>query len=135
MLTINSNPKNIFQIESYLTHLGFKQDDDKYGDILISLTEAVNNAIIHGNAGDESKHVHILIKEFNDGISFCVSDEGSGFNPTKLPDPTCGAHLDACGGRGVHIMKSLSDNIKFENNGSTVEMFFSTSKSLKTHFK
>lgn len=134
MLTITSDPKNIFQLENYLTEIGIGQEDDKYGDILISLTEAVNNAIIHGNAGDHNKHVHILIKELTDGISFCVSDEGDGFNPNKLPDPTSDAQIEVCGGRGVHIMKCLADDIKFDNNGSTVEMFFSMQKNVKRAF-
>jgi serine/threonine-protein kinase RsbW len=126
MLTINSNPNNILEVESYLKQLDFdfRFDSEKYADILISLTEAVNNAIIHGNKSDESKHVHIHVREKDNGLAFCVTDEGLGFNPTRVPDPTCGANLECCGGRGVYIMKALADDISFEENGRKVEMYF-----------
>lgn len=126
MLTISSNPNNILEVESYLKKLDFdfRFDAEKYADILISLTEAVNNAIIHGNKSDESKNVHILVKEKPNGVSFCVTDEGAGFNPTRVPDPTCSDKIECCGGRGVHIMKALADDISFEENGRKVEMYF-----------
>ncbi|MBK8626747.1 MAG: ATP-binding protein [Saprospiraceae bacterium] len=126
MLTINSNPNNILEVESYLKQLDFdfRFDAEKYADILISLTEAVNNAIIHGNKSDESKHVHINVREKDSGLAFCVTDEGVGFNPTRVPDPTCGVNLERCGGRGVFIMKTLADDITFEENGRKVEMYF-----------
>ena len=126
MLTISSNPNNILEVESYLKILDFdfRFDKEKYADILISLTEAVNNAIIHGNKSDESKQVHIHVREKANGISFCVTDEGQGFNPTRVPDPTCKDNIECCGGRGVYIMKALADDISFDDNGSKVEMYF-----------
>lgn len=126
MLTISSNPNNILEVESYLKKLecDFSFDDEKYADILISLTEAVNNAITHGNKNDETKNVQIMVKELTDGISFCVSDEGGGFNPGRVKDPTCQENIEICGGRGVHIMKALADDISFPDNGRCVEMFF-----------
>ena len=126
MLTISSNPNNILELESYLKDLEFDflMDDEKYADILISLTEAVNNAIIHGNKGDESKKVHIYVREKADGVAVCVTDEGAGFNHTRVPDPTCADKLECCGGCGVYIMKSLADEIVFAENGSSVEMYF-----------
>ncbi|MBK9735137.1 MAG: ATP-binding protein [Saprospiraceae bacterium] len=126
MFTISSNPNNILEVESYLKKHGFDFifNKDKYADILISLTEAVNNAIIHGNKSDESKFVHIHVKEKEEGISFCVTDEGIGYNPNGVPDPTCAENIECCGGRGVFIMKALADTISFENNGRSVEMYF-----------
>lgn len=133
MLTISSNPNNILEVESYLKKLeyDFGLNSEQYGDILISLTEAVNNAIIHGNHCDENKLVHIQVQEKNRGLTFCVTDEGCGFNPSKLPDPTCPENIECCGGRGVHIMKTLSDDIRFEDNGRTVEMYFELSRHVK----
>jgi serine/threonine-protein kinase RsbW len=126
MLTITSNPNNILEVESYLKELQFdlSVNSDKYADILISLTEAVNNAIIHGNKSDESKHVHINVRKKDNGLSFSVVDEGVGFNPGCVPDPTNEDKLDCCGGRGVFIMKALADDISFEENGRKVEMYF-----------
>lgn len=126
MLSITSNPNNILEVESYLKrlHFDFSFDSDKYADILISLTEAVNNAIVHGNKSDETKLVHIYVHEKEGGIAFCVTDEGKGFNPKHIPDPTSKENIECCGGRGVYIMKALSDGITFADNGRTVEMFF-----------
>ncbi len=126
MITISSNPNNILEVESYLKtmELDYVLNADKYGDILISLTEAVNNAIIHGNKSDETKNVTIHIKEQTNGIAFCVVDEGHGFNHDFVPDPTCAENIECCGGRGVHIMKALCDQIAFNDNGRQVEMFF-----------
>ncbi|MBK9254555.1 MAG: ATP-binding protein [Saprospiraceae bacterium] len=132
MLTITSNPNNILEVESYLKKLDLDThlNPDKYADILISLTEAVNNAIIHGNKRDESKLVHIDLEENDLGVAFCVTDEGGGFNPSGIPDPTCQENLECCGGRGVHIMKALADDISFKNCGRSVVMFFNLQKEL-----
>jgi len=99
--------------------------EDKFPDILISLTEAVNNAIIHGNKSDEKKYVRVRLTETKSGLSFSVSDEGCGFNHNTIPDPTLAENLECCGGRGVFLMKELSDDIAFLNEGRTVEMYFS----------
>jgi serine/threonine-protein kinase RsbW len=130
MITISSNPNNILEVETYLKKmdLDFLFDAEKYADILISLTEAVNNAIIHGNKSDETKNVTIHVNTVERGISFCVVDEGHGFNHNYVPDPTCKENIDCCGGRGVHIMKALCDDISFNENGRSVEMFFDLSK-------
>jgi serine/threonine-protein kinase RsbW len=132
MLSITSNPNNILEVESYLRKLEFDTNihPDKYADILISLTEAVNNAIIHGNQRDERKMVHIDMEEDENGISFCITDEGPGFNPSGVPDPTLEENIECCGGRGVHIMKALADQISFTNCGRTVMMYFNLQKEM-----
>ena len=102
----------------------YKVSPDIYGNILVSLTEAVNNAIIHGNRSDESKSVQIQLRKKNDSLNIRVSDEGRGFDYKNLPDPTAPENLMKIGGRGVFLMQQLSDDISFHNNGSTVEMQF-----------
>jgi serine/threonine-protein kinase RsbW len=126
MLVIPSIPSQISEVESYLNRIieKLKIDTERYPDILISLTEAVNNAIIHGNKGDQKKVVKIEMQEEHKTIKFIVSDEGLGFSIDNIPDPTCAENIECCGGRGVLIMSSLCDEINFQNNGSTVEMSF-----------
>ena len=123
---VPSNPENIVMVQGYIERVieKFRVSPDLYGDILISLTEAVNNAIIHGNLKDESKTVQIRVAKQDDALSFKVSDEGGGFDYREIPDPTAPGHLHTTGGRGVFIMNELCDNLKFHNNGSTVEMRF-----------
>ena len=92
---------------------------------MISLTEAVNNAIIHGNGENRSKNVLVAYSyQKCSGLTFEVSDEGSGFDYKSIPDPTRVENLEKCGGRGVFLMKQLSDRIHFANNGRTVIINF-----------
>lgn len=126
MLTIPSIPSRIAEVESFLQKAVNKINinPERYPDILISLTEAVNNAIIHGNKEDREKLVRIKMVSEKRIVKFTVSDEGRGFNLEKIPDPTAPENLECCGGRGVFIMSRLADKISFQNNGSTVEMCF-----------
>lgn len=129
MLTISSNPNNILKVENYLRDAQHDMniDDLRFPDILISLTEAVNNAIIHGNNADESKRVEINMEGQSTGVAISVTDEGPGFDPEEVPDPTAPENIECCGGRGVFIMSQLADRISYANNGSTVQMFFKLS--------
>ncbi len=126
MLKLTSNPRNICLVEAFVQKIAnrYRINSDTYGNILISLTEAVNNAIIHGNHQDESKTVEINLRKTSDIIAFSVSDQGPGFDAKGVPDPTKPENLTRCGGRGVFLMRQLSDGIAFRNNGSTVEMEF-----------
>ncbi len=127
MLRLSSNPKNVECIEPFVEKLveKYKISPDKYGNILISLTEAVTNAIKHGNGGDENKTVQVSIQEVSKNtIAFKVSDEGQGFDYKSVPDPTLPENILKIGGRGVFLMQQLCDNILFYDNGSTVEIQF-----------
>lgn len=96
-----------------------------YPNILISLTEAVNNAIRHGNNLDETKKVEIrLVKKQPNRLCLQVSDEGCGFNINEVKDPTTNENVFRIGGRGVFLIRELADEVHFLNNGSTVEMAF-----------
>lgn len=99
-------------------------DENLYPNILISLTEAVNNAMIHGNKLDERKAVLVTCQEKNHQIQFIITDEGKGFDPYKVPDPTSAERLETEGGRGVFLMKSLTDEIHFVDQGRTVKLMW-----------
>ncbi len=126
MLKLPSHPKNVAAVESFVRNVveRYKLGPDVHGNILISLTEAVNNAITHGNLNDESKTVQIQIQKRKGCLAFRVSDEGGGFDYRSLPDPTTPENVTQLGGRGVFLMHQLSDKVRFHNNGSTVEMRF-----------
>ena len=126
MLTLASDPKNITRVETFVEGLVSKYhiSPDVYGNILISLTEAVTNAITHGNLNDTTKRVYVKLKKRKDRIAFLISDEGRGFDFDQLPDPTSPENLLKIGGRGVFLMRQLSDDIVFSENGSTVEIRF-----------
>ncbi|HHM20966.1 MAG TPA: ATP-binding protein [Bacteroidetes bacterium] len=126
MLKLASNPGSVSQIEPFVNQLvhRYQLSPDRQCDILVSLTEAVTNAIVHGNGQEENKTVRIKMKREKDVLALRVSDEGRGFDYKNLPDPTQPENICRCGGRGVYLMRQLADNIRFFNNGSTVEMRF-----------
>ena len=126
VLRLKSSSSCISEVEQYVRQLfeQFGLDPELYPNILISLTEAVNNAVQHGNRNDVTKVVCVR-SEKNQEILHCeISDEGGGFDPTILPDPTAPENLEKPGGRGVFLMRQLSDNLRFKDNGSTVELEF-----------
>lgn len=96
-----------------------------YGNILIALTEAVNNAIHHGNRLDPSKQVKFGYEVRNDDLVFLITDEGPGFDHENLPDPTDPENIEKPHGRGVFLMRALADEVEFSDNGATVVMTFS----------
>ena len=102
-------------------------NEEKYGNILIALTEAVNNAIHHGNLLNPEKVTTVQCKQLNKKLTFLIKDEGSGFDFENLPDPTDPKNLEKPDGRGIYLMKHLSDEISFENNGSSIELSFELS--------
>lgn len=126
MLKLASNPCNIVQVENFVQKLvsQYKISPDKQCNILISLTEAVTNAMIHGNHKDESKMVQVRLNKVKNNLSFRVSDQGSGFDYKSVPDPTAPENITKCGGRGVFLMQQLSDDIRFFDEGRTVEIQF-----------
>lgn len=124
ILALPSDPEQITRVEPLVGKVAarFNLTPDLHGNILISLTEAVVNAMVHGNRGDQSKKVRISLQKNRGSLAFRVSDEGTGFDLQKLPDPTSPDRLEECGGRGVFLMQQLSDQCRFMHGGSTVEM-------------
>src|SRR6218665_1011315 len=125
-IEIPSLPENIRIIESFIdnTKDRFKLDDDIYGNIMIAVTEAVNNAIKHGNAADSTKNVSLSLSLESSLIKFKIQDEGTGFDYHDLPDPTSPENLEKPGGRGIFLMKHLSDEVNFKEGGRIVELSF-----------
>ncbi|HUI31741.1 MAG TPA: ATP-binding protein [Candidatus Acidoferrales bacterium] len=82
--------------------------------LLVAASEAVSNAVVHGNKNDPKKKVLLDVNYDEREITVEVQDEGRGFNPTNVPDPLLPENLMKPSGRGIHIMKSLMDKVKFE---------------------
>ncbi|MCK5705511.1 MAG: ATP-binding protein [Cyclobacteriaceae bacterium] len=125
-IVIPSITENIRIIESFIDNIKekFSLDDDIYGNIMIAVTESVNNAIMHGNKNNRTKNVTLSLSLNNNAINFKIKDEGIGFDYQNLPDPTSPENIDKPSGRGIFLMKHLSDEVNFSNNGSLVELSF-----------
>lgn len=125
-LKIPSILENIRIIESFIDNAKeqFQFSDDIYGNILIAVTESVNNAILHGNGGNSEKNVYLTLEIDDANICFTVEDEGPGFDYNTLPDPTAPENIDTMGGRGIFLMKHLADEVKFLEDGRKVSLTF-----------
>ena len=125
-LSFASSPENITLVEKLVNEICANSSisEDFYGNILVALTEAVNNAITHGNKLDASKSVDVSWMSENDKLKVLVSDQGTGFDYNNLPDPTNPENLEKPNGRGVFLMRNLADNIEFFDEGRTVQLEF-----------
>ncbi len=99
-------------------------NEDHYGNILVSVTEAVNNAIYHGNKSDPNKKVHVGFEATPETLTFSISDEGPGFDFNNLPDPTDPENLEKPSGRGIFLMRHLADEVTFSEDGRSVLLSF-----------
>lgn len=125
-ITINSDVENLKIVETLVDTLSKKLGipDEVYGKILISTVEAVNNAILHGNKGDSRKLVKVDFTADGNYFNVTVTDEGEGFEYSNLPDPTDPKNIENLHGRGVFLMRNLSDEIEFNDSGNEVKMQF-----------
>jgi len=97
----------------------------KEQDIELALFEALANAVIHGNHEQPAKRVNISCRyehNVNDCIAIVIRDQGAGFNPAAVPDPTRPENLAAEHGRGILMMRTFMDEVRFEKGGTEVHM-------------
>ena len=128
-LELPSKTDSLLEIETFIDSICDKYSigEDHYGNILIALTEAINNAITHGNKLDPNKKVKLNMSSKNSNLSFVIQDEGEGFDFDNIPDPTLPENLTKLNGRGVFLMKSLADEVVFEAKGTSITLTFSIS--------
>ncbi|MFY7668475.1 MAG: ATP-binding protein [Crocinitomicaceae bacterium] len=103
---------------------GLGVQDEAYGNVLIAVTEAVNNAIQHGNELKKELFVDVSVGDKTEEFCFSVKDEGRGFDFNGLPDPTAPENLLKEGGRGIFLMKNLSDDLIYNSSGNSVSIYF-----------
>jgi serine/threonine-protein kinase RsbW len=96
--------------------------EDIIFDVHVSFEEALRNAMIHGNKSQPDKKVKIETEVTDEYIVISVEDEGDGFDPKDLPDPTLEENLLREGGRGVYLINHLMDEVKYEHDGRKVVM-------------
>jgi serine/threonine-protein kinase RsbW len=130
-LRIESSISNLVIVENAIdqvvNEIGITEEN--YGKILVSTLEAVNNAIMHGNKYEKDKIVDVEISYRNEKLKIKIKDEGQGFIPEEVPDPTIPQNIEALNGRGIFLMSKLADQIKYSKRGNAVTMFFKNIKS------
>lgn len=127
-LTLPSRQSSLDLAESVIEHVRDKYfiSLDKYYNILIAITEAVNNAISHGNHYDQNKNVFFDVYASKNGIEVFIKDEGVGFNPSEIEDCTKEENLLKDSGRGIFIIQSLTDEFEISSTstGTLFRMYF-----------
>ncbi len=125
-ISIPSLIENIKIIESFIDNARekFEINDDIYGNIMISVTECISNAIIHGNESNKNKLVHLELLIEDELLKFIIEDEGGGFNFHEQQDPTSPENIEKPGGRGIFLIKHLTDDVKFEDGGKKTVLSF-----------
>lgn len=125
-ISIPSLMENIQMIESFIDNARdkFEINDDIYGNIMISVTECISNAIIHGNQSNKEKLVHLELVMEDQLLVFTIQDEGLGYDFTDQSDPTSPENIEKIGGRGIFLIKHLSDEVKFEDEGRKIILIF-----------
>ena len=126
-ISLASETKSLLVLEEWINKLCdlYQISVEQYGNVLIAITEAVNNAIIHGNKNMANKKTDIEYNIDNQTITFTVFDEGTGFDFNDLPDPTSPENIEKPQGRGIFLMNHLADEVNFIENGNVVQLKFS----------
>lgn len=125
-INISSKIENLREVEKIVDEISekFKFGTEVYGNILIACIEAVNNAITHGNKLDPEKIVEIEFEIEEKKLTVITKDQGQGFDYENIPDPTAPENIENVSGRGVFLMRQLSDELHFHEDGRISEMIF-----------
>jgi serine/threonine-protein kinase RsbW len=126
-MVLESNLESVLAVEKLISHAKdeYAITEENYNFIWIALNEAVSNAIKHGNKFDPNKKVRLAVETKNERyLCFSIKDEGAGFDPEIIPDPTTPERITEPNGRGVFLIKKLADFVNYSENGTCVEIGF-----------
>jgi serine/threonine-protein kinase RsbW len=127
-IILTSDLDELQKLESFLDEvcMFFDVHEDVYPDIMLAVTEATTNAIIHGNEFDPEKEVQIRVVHQDSELAFTVADQGKGFDPNNLPNPVEEDNLLKSGGRGVYLIRHYAHEVRFNAKGNEITMLFKT---------
>ena len=126
-LSIPSDFQHVHRVESLIDKVcdQLNVKEDYYGNVLIAVTEAVNNAILHGNNSNPELNVDLFVGDKETDFCFSVKDNGTGFDFSNIADPTSPENVEKADGRGIFLMRSLAEEVEFLDNGRNVNIYFS----------
>lgn len=125
-LHLNSNYDEVEKLEDFLNALQEELDFDNemYARLMLTVSEAVTNGIVHGNKLDESKKVHVRADVDGSYLYVVTEDDGDGFNPEDVPDPLAEENLLKPSGRGIFLMDEHADETIFSEDGTILTLKF-----------
>ena len=115
-MTIASTPRSIARVEKFLAKVSesVTLDEIKMNKLMVSLTEAVNNAIVHGNKSKPKKKVSVRCEVLPGWLLIMVTDQGKGFSMNMVRNPLKEENILRENGRGIFLMRTLMDKVEFE---------------------
>ena len=115
-MTLASTARNVGRVEKFVekVHGHVALDEIQMHKVMVALTEAVNNAIVHGNREKKKKKVLVICEVLPGWLLFVVNDQGKGFNPQEIANPLRNENLLRESGRGIFLMRTLMDRVEFE---------------------
>lgn len=138
-LILESDLSEIRRVEDFVKTMSQEHHFEKnfVHDVMLLITEATNNAIMHGNQFDKTKHTTLLCTIEGGYLTIEVADEGSGFNPNTLPNPLAPENLHKPSGRGVFLIKNFAEQVAytFSPNGTTLKLRVAIRSSKKSKSK
>ncbi|MCC6396413.1 MAG: ATP-binding protein [Bacteroidetes bacterium] len=131
-ITLRSSPRSIKRVEGYLQKINdaVGLDEIQMHKLMVSLTEAVNNAILHGNKSRADRKVSVRCEVVPGWLLFEINDEGRGFRPDQVRNPLREENLHRESGRGIFLMRTLMDKVEFEHlpSGMQVRLWLNLNK-------
>ncbi|RPI61702.1 MAG: ATP-binding protein [Ignavibacteriales bacterium] len=122
-LEIESTPNNLITVEEFVNYFSVELglDREKINGLLLAVTEATTNAIIHGNKNNKLKMVRIYVFVDGQTVTIKIKDEGKGFDPSIVPDPTDPENLLKDSGRGLYLMRVYMDGLSYNKTNEGTE--------------
>ena len=126
-LEIESTPNNLITVEEFVNYFAVELglDREKINGLLLAVTEATTNAIIHGNKNNKLKMVRIYVFVEGSNVTIKIKDEGKGFDPSIIPDPTDPENLLKDSGRGLYLMRVYMDGLTYNQTPEGTETILS----------
>lgn len=126
-LEIESTPNNLITVEEFVNYFSVELglDQEKINGLLLAVTEATTNAIIHGNKNNKLKMVRIYVFVDGANMTIKIKDEGKGFDPSIVPDPTDPENLLKDSGRGLYLMRVYMDGLTYNQTPEGTETILS----------
>ena len=126
-IIFKSTFEEVERLEGFLNQLqkDLNFNDELYAKLMLVVSEAITNGIVHGNNQDESKKVYLDVSADSSKLQFTIKDEGDGFEPDDVPDPLAEESLLKASGRGVFLMEEFADQVEYSDNGTTLKLEFS----------
>jgi serine/threonine-protein kinase RsbW len=121
-------PSDVSLIESAVAYLENRLRELEYDgprltlNFRVGITEALANAMIYGNDRDPARRVRVSVAANRSRVELLVADEGQGFDPDCVPDPTAPANRERSGGRGIYLLRQLMDEVEYNACGNTVRL-------------